>query len=103
MTLVYVQKLDLWVQRIDIGTQKIDDITLVTYGIIVINFSLQDKNDRDQFFEKIFLVTDTSIEIVLGVLFFSLFDTDVRFAEKNWNKEGILLLRPWPQKKGLNL
>lgn len=45
-------------------------------------FSLQDKLGRIQFFKEIFLLIDTSIEVVLGMYFFSLFDVNIRFIER---------------------
>lgn len=65
----------------NVSTQKIDGITLVTYGMIVINFFLQDKHSKDRFFEENFLMADTSIEVVLGILFIFLSNINIRFAE----------------------
>lgn len=47
ITPAYVKKLSFWVRKTDIGAQKINGITLVTYGIVVANFFLQNKYSRD--------------------------------------------------------
>lgn len=83
MTLVYAKKLGFWIQKTDVNAQKIDDIILVIHGMVIANFSLQDKYNWDRFFEKTFLVIDTSMKIVFGMLFFSLFDINIRFVERN--------------------
>lgn len=80
MSPVYIEKLGLWVRKTNISAQKINSITLIIHGMVVTNFSLKDKYGRDRFFEDIFLVANTSIEIVLDMPFFSLFNANIRFA-----------------------
>lgn len=50
--------------------------------MVVANFSFRDKYKKDRFFEKIFLLIETSIEIILGMLYFLLFKADIQFIEK---------------------
>lgn len=69
MTPAYIKKLGFWIWKTDISTKQIDGITLVTYEIIITNFSFQDRYARDWLFEETFLVADTNMEIVLGMLF----------------------------------
>lgn len=80
MTPAYAAKLSFVIQKTNVGNQKIDGSALTTYGIVISGFSLHDKLKRGQFFEKTFLLADTSIKVVLGMLFFTLSDTDIRFT-----------------------
>ena len=50
--------------------------------MVLAGFSVQDKLTKVQFFEKTFLVADTSIEVVLGMFFLTLSNVDVQFVEK---------------------
>lgn len=50
--------------------------------MVTAGFSLQDKLGRVRFFEEIFLLADTSIEVILGMPLLTLSDADIRFAEK---------------------
>lgn len=81
ITLVYIEKLGLWVHKTDIDTQKIDGTTLVTYEIVIANFSIQDKHGKDRFFEKTFLVANISMEVILSMAFLFLFDINIRFTK----------------------
>ncbi len=67
MTPAYVVKLDLTTQKTSVGAQKIDGSPLETYGMASARFSLQDSLGRIRLFEGIFLLADTSIEVVLGM------------------------------------
>lgn len=49
--LTSAKKLDLSIQPINIEAQKIDNITLNTYKIVVIAFSVTDKVNRIKFFQ----------------------------------------------------
>lgn len=88
MTLVYIEKLGFQIQKTNIGTKKIDGTTLVIYGIIIANFFLQNKYDKDQFSEKTFLGTNISMRIVLGMPLVFLSNINIKFAEKKleWRK-----------------
>lgn len=68
MTLTYAEKLGYQVWRTWINTQKIDGTTLVMHKIVIANFLLQDKYNRNQFFEKTFLVADTNMKVILGTV-----------------------------------
>ncbi len=81
MTLAYATKLGLITRKTSVGAQKIDDSPLETYGIVSTSFSLQNSLGRVQFFEKTFLPADISIKVVLGMLFISLSNTNIEFAE----------------------
>ncbi len=48
--------------------------------MILARFSLQDSLGRVWFFEKTFLLADTSMEVVLGMLFLALSNADFQFG-----------------------
>lgn len=85
---MYIKKLGSQFWWTNVGTLKIDDTALVIYSMIVTNFFLQNKYGRNWSFEETFLVTNTKMEVVLGMFFLSLSDVDVRFGEKEleWRK-----------------
>ena len=82
MTPIFAAKLGFFNQKTDIGAQKIDDSPLVTYGILLADFSIQNKLGKVWFFEKTFLLADTSIEVVLKMSFFTFWNANMQFVEK---------------------
>lgn len=81
MTPAYTAKLDLRLRPTNVGTHKIDDSAPKTYGMISVSFLLQDSQERVWFFEKTFLLADTSIEVILEMPFLVLSNADVKFTE----------------------
>lgn len=69
MTLTCIKKLSFKTQKTDIRAQKIDESSLATYKIVITEFQISDKLDKAYFFQKTFLLIDTSIDIILGMLF----------------------------------
>ena len=82
MTPAYAAKLGLASKKTDISTQKINDSPLVTYGMVLAGFSVQNKLEKVWFFEETFLLADTSMEVILGMPFFTLLNANVQFVEK---------------------
>ena len=80
--LAFAEKLGFVVQTTNIGAQKINDTTFETYGMVVVIFSVTDQAIRVKFFEKTFLVTNVSPDVILGMLFLTLSSTDVDFLKK---------------------
>lgn len=56
---------------------------MVIYDMLIARFLLQDKLEKVTFFKKIFLLADFSIKVILEIPFFSLSNTNIRFAETN--------------------
>lgn len=54
----------------------------MTYKIVIAGFSIYNKLGKIWFFERIFLLANTSMKVVIEMLFFIFFDVDTRFAEK---------------------
>lgn len=81
MTLAYVTKLDFTTQKTIVKVQIIYDFLLNTYGITLTMFLLQNSFKKVQFFEKIFLLTNTRIEVILEIVFFFFSNADIIFAK----------------------
>ena len=78
----FAEKLGLIVQSTNVGAQKIDGTTLEIYGMVVAAFSVTDQVNRVRFFEETFLVVNVSLDIVFGMLFFTLSSVDIDFPKK---------------------
>lgn len=93
MTLAYVAKLGLIIFKTDVGIQKINGSTLMTYEIVIVGFTIQDKLRKVPFFEETFLSANTSMEVVVGMLFlFSLMQI-YGLQRKSLNRRDIQLQR----------
>ena len=84
MTPAISAKLGLSIWPTGIGAQKIDGSALKTYGMVIAGFLIQDKTGKIQFFEKTFLLADTSIEVVLGMPFLALSNADIQFDTESF-------------------
>ncbi len=51
--------------------------------MVVSTFSLSDKDDRKRFFEESFLLADVKLDVVLGIPFLIVNNTDVDFQVQN--------------------
>ena len=78
----FAWKLDFKVWKTNIGAQKIDSSALETFEIVIADFQMKDKVSRPRFFQKIFLVADTKFEVILGMPFLKLSNTDASFGKK---------------------
>ncbi len=81
MTLAYAMKLGFIAQKTSVEAQKIDGSSLKTYDIVSASFLFQDSLRRVQFFDKTFLLADTSIEVVIEMPFLSFNNADIEFTE----------------------
>lgn len=84
MTLIYATKLGFTTQKIGVGAQRIDSSLLKTYDMVSASFSLQNSLRRVQFFEKTFLLANTRMEMVSGMLFLALSNADFQFAAEEF-------------------
>ena len=69
MTPDYAKQLGFWIWKTNINAQKIDSSSLEIYRIVIAIFQIMDKLGRAWFFQGIFLLTDTTIKLVLGMFF----------------------------------
>lgn len=102
-TPAYTAKLGFVTQEIDVGTQKIDGPILNTYRMVIAGFLVQNKLEKVWFFEKTFLLTNTNIKLVLGMLFLTFLDVNIWFVEKSLFKGVTKLQRPCLLLKKLSL
>ena len=77
MTLAYASKLGLKVWTTNIGNQKIDSSLLRTFEIVIAGFLVEDKLGRARFFQKLFLLANTIMKVVLKMLFLTFSNTDI--------------------------
>ncbi len=83
MSQVFAQQLSLKIRKTNVGAWKIDGTTLETYEIVVSTFLVLDKDGRERFFEESFLLADVKPDIVLGMLFPTMSNTDVDFQARD--------------------
>lgn len=81
MTPIFAAKLGLRPRSINVGVQKIDSSPLETYGMTLVIFSVWVSLGKIQFFEETFLLANPSIEVVLGMSFLSLNNTNIQFTK----------------------
>ena len=78
----YTKKLGLRVRQTNVRAKKIYGSHLETFGMVIASFLLQNKLGKVRFFQETFLVADTQIEVALGMLFLTLGNENIRFAER---------------------
>ena len=75
--------LGLTIWKTNVVAQKIDGTTVETYKMIVSTFSMSDKDNRERFFEKSFLLANVKPEIVFGMPFLTMSNADIDFQARN--------------------
>ncbi len=75
----FVLQLDLKTQKTNVRAQKMDSTTLEIYRIIVSIFFVLNKNNRDSFFDKSFLLVNVKLDIILEILFLNISNADINF------------------------
>lgn len=81
INLAYVNKLSLQIQKINIGAPKINESSLDIFEIVIVSFQAQDKLGNARFFQEVFLVADTKIDIVFRIPFLTFNNADIWFTE----------------------
>ncbi len=79
MSQVFASQIGLKIQKTIIEAQKIDGTTLEIYEMVVSTFSMSNKDGRERFFEKNFLLTDVKPNIVLRMAFQTMSNADIDF------------------------
>ena len=75
----FAEKLDLQVYKTIVDVQKIDGTKLDTFGIVIVLFFVEDKEEWFQFFERSFLLADISMNIALERFFLSFSNIEINF------------------------
>lgn len=65
----------------NVEPHKIDKLPSKIYSIVSADFSFGDKLRQIQFFKKICLIANISMEVILEMLFILLINTYIEFAE----------------------
>ena len=81
MTPVYAFKLSLEVWTTKVGVQKIDGSLLTTFGMVIAGFQIEDKLGKARFFQKLFLLVDTNMEVILEIFFLIFSNADIQFLK----------------------
>lgn len=82
MTLIYTARLRLKARSTNVNAQKIDSSTLKTFGIVLTSFQIEDKLRNIWFLQETFLVTITSMTLILGILFLNLNNINMFFSKR---------------------
>ena len=77
MTPAYTAHLGLKMRVTDVGAQEIDGSSLATYNMVIAAFQVIDKLGCSWFFQETFLLSDISMEVVLGMPFLTLSNVNV--------------------------
>ena len=83
MTQAFASQLNSKIQKTNIKAQKIGNTTLEIYKIVVSTFSILDKDDKERFFERSFLLVDIKSDKVFEMLFLIISNTNVDFQAQN--------------------
>lgn len=76
----YILKLDLKFYH-TIRAQKIDGSTFKIFEMVQTSFQVEDKLGQTQYFQKMFLLANTSIKIVLEISFLTFSNTNILFLK----------------------
>lgn len=75
----FTQKLGFKIRNANISIQKIVNTILEIYGIIISIFLLLNKDSKERFFKKTFLLVNVSLYIILGIFFVIMNNVDINF------------------------
>ncbi len=67
------------ISKTKVETQKIDSTILETQEIVISTFSMFNKDGRERFFEKSFLLANIKSDIILEILFLTMSNTVIDF------------------------
>ena len=82
MSPAYIEKLGFKIQKTNVKAQKIDGSILKIFGMVIVDFQIEDKVGRPKFFQEIFLVADTKFEVILRMFFLKISNTNILFDKK---------------------
>lgn len=103
MTLAYTAELGFKIWPTNIGAQKIYDSTFQTFEIVLASFQVDNKLKRVQFFQKTFLLTNISRDIILGMFFLTFSNAGVLFVDKKLTWWSYLLVKTLPITKWVQI
>ena len=71
--------------------------------MVLASFQVEDKLRKIQFFQEIFLLVNISAEVVLGMLFLILSNSDIQFVEKKLTRRSYTTAKALPTTKQVEL
>ena len=77
MTLVYILKLGLQIRHTNVRAQKIDGSILKMFEIVLANFQVKNKLGKARFLQKMFLLTNISMKVILRISFLILNNANI--------------------------
>lgn len=75
--LVYAAQLTLKAQKTNVSAQKIDGSILQRFEMVLRSFWVKDKSEKAHFFQEIFLLADTSVEMFFEIFFLTFSNVDI--------------------------
>lgn len=82
ITLVYILKLGLKACYINVRALKIDGSIFKTFEIILTSFQVKNKPNWAWYFQKMFLLANTNVEVILKILFLIFSNANIQFIKK---------------------
>lgn len=101
--LTFIAKLGFTSSPTNVGTQKINGLLLETYAIILASFLLQKTLEKVQFFEGTFLRTDTSMKMIVKMLFLKLSNMDIKFQAGKFTEKTYTITKALPRAERVEL
>ena len=82
MNPAFAQKLSFHIWKTNVRAQKINGSIFKTFEMMIADFQMDDKGCKPRFFQKTFLVANTKFEVILGMFFLKINNTDVAFPKE---------------------
>lgn len=79
MFLIYTTKIGFLYRKIDAGIFKIDNSALAMSGIVIATFLIYDKDKKNRFFKKSYLLANISVNIILKIILSNLSNRNIKF------------------------
>ena len=79
----FIKKLGFRIRETKISTQKINSSKLDIFGMVIAVFSMKNKEKRSHFFEKIFILAEINIDIILNISFLTLSNVKIDFIDRH--------------------
>lgn len=74
---IYVAKLCLKICYTNVGAWKIHNFTFKMFEIVLASFQIENKLGKTRFFQKSFLLTDISVQMVLEIFFLTFSNANI--------------------------
>lgn len=99
----FAKKLSIYIWQTKISTQKINISNIKIFRIVIASFLIEYKRRKSQFFEKIFLLANISINIVLKIFFLTLSNMEINFMNWKLNWRLYIIIKAFPTIKWVKL